>query len=119
MGGEDPDIHNPLRVEYESRVHAPGISPWSALLGVGAAWMLVILGILTTGTLVSVAWEATGSNRLTVIVGVAVAGAYLVFILWLASHFRRKGNPGLALGIYIGLGLMMLISGACFVGVIK
>lgn len=102
------------RLEYRSPDLNPrAISGWQVVGGLIMAPVTLIVATLLGAFLASVLGGRNGEAIAAGMLLGALAGAGL--ILWWAAWADRNGGwRGFALGLWIGGGLVVLLSGACF-----
>lgn len=111
MSGDKPTL------DYEPpspiAVSAPRMV-WQCFLGFFAAiFVLTFTEALAIGILMSI--EADAGRTAATVAGITLALAVLSALAFLAIRYQRRPDQrGLGIGIWLGLGVFMLLAGLCF-----
>ena len=101
----------PVPLEYRALRDEPR-APHVAVHAIVASILTTIVLVVSVFATIFACY-ATQSSA----IGIAVCGIGVAAIIWLSVVlFRNPRRRGWALGLWIGVGLAMLIEGACFFG---
>jgi len=111
----DLDQEPPKRLEYRSPDLNPrAISGWQVVGGLIMAPVILVASTMLGGFLGSAADRRSG-DTVAVCALLGVFAGFGLIAWWAVSAGRYEYRRGLALGLWIGGGLIILLTGACFI----